>query len=90
MRGMDVSAQKWTDSEAADSILVFHLAAGRSVVSAAKLADLSRSAVYLRLRRPGFRERIARCRADLLDRAKGAPADRLVGCGGLPADCFER
>ncbi|MGL4555796.1 MAG: hypothetical protein ACRC33_31900, partial [Gemmataceae bacterium] len=61
----------------ADECLAAALAAGRTALQAAELAGVSRKTVERRRRDPAFQQRVAVLRAELLDAATGALADRL-------------
>ncbi|HWG41332.1 MAG TPA: hypothetical protein VN688_01000 [Gemmataceae bacterium] len=55
----------------ADSVLIAHLASGKSVEATAKLAGVSDVTVYRRLKNLAFRSKVRQARADVLERALG-------------------
>jgi hypothetical protein len=63
----------------AEGALIAALACGKSIRAAAALCEVSERTIYRRLQRPAFRRKLARARAQLLDRAIGHLAAGSAG-----------
>jgi hypothetical protein len=61
----------------ADDSLLVALAAGRTVEEAARQAGLSERTAFRRLAVPGFRQRVAAARAEMVEKALGRMADSM-------------
>lgn len=66
------------DEFAGDEVLLLHLAAGKSVRTAARLANVSERTAFRRLEDVAFKARIQEIRASMMGRASGKLASGAV------------